>query len=179
MLVSGEWKTGVPKKKTRGQRRELITNSTHTWCRRRKSKTGHIGGRWDETALTATPPLLPTLTHASKYHFHKIELDRLSTWQKWGVLEFRNGVLAVCRGTSSPLHQSGLREMRCICSTHLQMIRKLLEQIYSPRTFKPHKTVKTVRQLVSPTPLPQRWILLRPTPNIRWPEATFCTQSIW
>ena len=165
-------------KKTRGQRRELITNSTHTWCRRRKSKTGHIGGRWDETALTTTPLLLPTLTHASKYHFHKIELDRLSTCKSEG---FWNSEMVywLCRGTSSPLHQSGLREMRCICSTHLQMIRKLLEQIYSPRTFKPHKIVKTVRQLVSPTPLPQRWILLRPTPNIRWPEATFCTQSIW
>ena len=33
--------------------------------------------------LISVPPLLPTLTHASKYHFHKIELERpFSTWQK-------------------------------------------------------------------------------------------------
>lgn len=35
------------------------------------------------SALISAPPLLPTLTCASRYHFHKIELDRpFSTWQK-------------------------------------------------------------------------------------------------
>ena len=45
------------------------------------------------SALISAPPCLPTLTHASKYHFQKIEVDRpFSTWQKWGVLEFTNGL---------------------------------------------------------------------------------------
>ena len=37
--------------------------------------------RRDSTAVTTAPPLLPTLTHARKYHFHNIEIDGFSTWQ--------------------------------------------------------------------------------------------------
>ena len=124
MLVFREsGKPEYPEKKPSKQRREPATNSTHIWCRRRKSKPGHIDGRRDSTALITATPLLPTLTHASKYHFHKIELDRFSTWQG-----------------------SGLRIIRYICSTHLQIVREYLEQIYSL------EPLNRVQQLVSPRP---------------------------
>ena len=43
-----------------------------------RNRATYVGG---ETRLLWSPPLLPTLTHARKYHFHKIEIDGFSTWE--------------------------------------------------------------------------------------------------
>ena len=58
MLIFEErGKLEYPEKNLSEQGREPTTNSTHTWCRRRDLKPGHIGGRRALSSLHH--PLLP------------------------------------------------------------------------------------------------------------------------
>ena len=97
-----------------------------------------LGTQWWEKI-----PLLPTLTRARKAHF----LIGL-------LLEgFLNSEMAywLCGRQLDPphTHQPGLRRMRCICYTHLQMVRELLELLCTgTKQFIPYDS--------PPAALPQR-----------------------
>ena len=56
-LLRGEHRR--TRRKTLEAEKRTNTNSTHLWRRLRESNQGHFGGRWEASAITTAPSLLP------------------------------------------------------------------------------------------------------------------------